>query len=255
MQIARLPAARGRAWVLDGFRLLRRAPLALLALSFMYLLVLMFTTLVPLIGPFAPLLATPLLSVGVMHAARAAQRGERPTPQMLIAGLREPARRQWRALLVLGVVNAGSTLAALAVASLADDGTLLRIATGQATGDDPSLQDPSLLLASLLFLFAYTPLQMALWFAPLFCAWHGLPPTKALFFSLVAVMRNRWAFLQFALGWVAVALVASLLIQLLKGLLGGSPLLMSLLLSPTSLLVLTALYCSFWATYRDVVTD
>ena len=44
MQIARLPAARGRAWVLDGFRLLRRAPLALLALSFMYLLVLMFTT-------------------------------------------------------------------------------------------------------------------------------------------------------------------------------------------------------------------
>ena len=68
-------------------------------------------------------------------------------------------------------------------------------------------------------------------------------------------MRNRWAFLQFALGWVGVALLASLLIQMLKALLGGSPLLMSLVLSPTSLLVLTALYCSFWATYRDVVSE
>ena len=43
--------------------------------------------------------------------------------------------------------------------------------------------------------------------------------------------------------------------QVLKALLGGSPLLISLLLSPTSLLVLTALYCSFWATYRDVVSE
>jgi hypothetical protein len=255
MRIERLPAARGRTWVIDGFRLLRRAPLALLALSFLYLLILMLTTVVPLIGPCAPMLATPLLSVGLMHAVRAAGRGEHPAPQMLFAALREPARRQWRSLLVLGAINATSTLAALGLASLADDGTLLRIATGQTGSDDPSLQDASLLLASMIFLAAYTPVQMALWFAPLFCAWHGVPPLKALFFSLVAVMRNRWAFLQFALGWVGVALLASLLIQMLKALLGGSPLLMSLVLSPTSLLVLTALYCSFWATYRDVVSE
>ena len=57
MRIERLPAARGRTWVIDGFRLLRRAPLALLALSFLYLLILMLTTVVPLIGPFAPMLA------------------------------------------------------------------------------------------------------------------------------------------------------------------------------------------------------
>lgn len=255
MRIERLPAARGRTWVIDGFRLLRRAPLALLALSFLYLLMLMLTTVLPLIGPFAPMLATPLLSVGLMHAVRAAGRGEHPTPQMLFAALREPARRQWRALLVLGVINATCTLVALGLASLADDGTLLRIATGQTGSDDPSLQEASLLLASLIFLAAYTPVQMALWFAPLFTAWHGVAPLKAMFFSLVAVMRNRWVFLQFALGWVGVALLASLLIQVLKALLGGSPLLISLLLSPTSLLVLTALYCSFWATYRDVVSE
>ena len=52
-----------------------------------------------------------------------------------------------------------------------------------------------------------------------------------------------------------VALVASLTVQLLKMLLGGSPLLVSLVLSPLSLLVLTALYCSFWPSYRDAVRD
>lgn len=255
MRIDAAPAATGRRWVLDGFRLLRRAPLPLLALTFVYLLVLMVATLIPLVGPFAPMLITPALAVGVMHAVRAAERGELPTPQMLFSGLREQQGRAWRGLAVLGVLNAASTLVAFGLASLADGGTLLRLATGQSGADDPSLQDPSLMIASLVFLVAYTPMQMALWFAPLFCAWHGHAPLKSMFFSFAAVARNRWAFLQYALGWFAVALVASLAIRMLKIALDDSPLLISLVLSPTSLIVLTALYCSFWATYRDIVRE
>ena len=255
MHIEIVPAKTGRTWVLDGFRLLRRAPMSLLAITFIYLLVLMMATLIPLIGPFAPMMLTPALAVGVMHAVRAGERGEPPTPPMVFAAFRAPSSGAWKALLVLGVINAGSTLVALGLASVADGGTLLRIATGQAVSEDPSLQDSSLILASLVFLVAYTPVQMALWFAPLFCAWHGQSPLKSLFFSFAAVLSNRWAFLQFALGWFAAALLASLAIQMVKLVLGGSPLLLSLVLSPTSLVVLSALYCSFWATYRDVVRD
>ncbi|MEK9720505.1 MAG: hypothetical protein VW257_05545, partial [Quisquiliibacterium sp.] len=74
-------------------------------------------------------------------------------------------------------------------------------------------------------------------------------------FSLIAVLRNKGAFLAYLLTWFVVALVASLAVQALKFLLGSSPVLVSLLLSPLSLLVLTALYCSFWPTYRDAVRD
>ena len=63
MHIEQLPAKTGRTWVLDGFRLLRRAPLPLLALTFIYLLVLMVATLIPLIGPFAPMMLTPALII------------------------------------------------------------------------------------------------------------------------------------------------------------------------------------------------
>lgn len=253
MNIRQLPAAAGRRWVTEGFRLLRRFPIPMLALTFLYLLVLMVTTLVPLVGPFAPMLVTPTLAVGLMHAVRAADNGRMPTPQMLFAGIRDRNARAWRPLLLLGLVNVISTLLALSFASLADDGTLLKIATGQSTPDDPSLKESSLLLASLSFLLIYTPVQMGLWYAPLFVAWNGVAPPKAMFFSFFAVMRNKWAFVQYALAWFVAALIASLIIQLLKVLFGDAPLLISLVLSPMSLIVLTALYCSFWPTYRDAV--
>jgi hypothetical protein len=44
-----------------------------------------------------------------------------------------------------------------------------------------------------------------------------------------------------------------LTIRILQGLLGGSPLLMTLILYPVWLGALAAVYCSFWATYRDAV--
>jgi hypothetical protein len=78
---------------------------------------------------------------------------------------------------------------------------------------------------------------------------------KALFFSLAAVMRNKWPFLQFSIAWGVVALVSSLLVQVLRAALGASPMALSIVLSPLSLIILTALYASFWPSYRDVVSD
>ena len=39
----------------------------------------------------------------------------------------------------------------------------------------------------------------------------------------------------------------------MQGMLGGSPMLLSAVMSPLSLVLLTAVYCSFWPTYRDAV--
>jgi len=199
------------------------------------------------------MLLTPLLAIGVIHAVRSADQGQMPTPQMLFAGFRDAGGRAWRPLLGLGLANVLSTLAALAFASLADTGTLLGIATGQVGPDDPGLREGSLVWAALLFLVVYAPVQAALWYAPMFVAWHRIAPVKAMFFSLVAVLRNKGAFVVYLLTWFVVAFVASLAVQALKLLLGAAPLLISLVLSPLSLVILTALYCSFWPTYRDAV--
>lgn len=255
MQINPLRAGIGWRWVRDGFSLVRRQPIALLAITFLNLMLLSLSVVIPLVGAISPLVLTPALMVGLMHAMRAADAGRLPSPGLLFAGFRDAGGTAWRPLLVLGAINAGATLTALALAALADGGTLMKLATGQMRADEPGVDDTSLLYAAIVFAIVYTPIQMALWYAPLLVAWHRVPPLKALFFSFVAVLRNKGAFLVFAASWFAAAFLASLAVRLLDALLGDSPVLLSMLLSPLSLVLITAVYSSFWATYRDAFVD
>jgi len=253
MQVSHASAAHGWKWVTEGFGLLRRHPLALLGLTVLFLFTIIIPTIVPVIGGFAPLLLTPALSVGYMQAVRTAEGGRMPTPWMLYDGLRAQGGRGARPLLLLGLINCIMTVAVLAVTMLADGGTLFRIATGAIDGNDPALSESGLVFAAIVFLLLYTPVQMAMWYAPVFVAWHRLHPVKALFYSLFGVWRNKGAFLLYMLGWFGVAVALSVAVQIVKLVLPGG--LMPLLLSPLSLVMLAALYCSFWPTYRDVVRD
>lgn len=259
MQIHSLRAGHGWRWVRDGFVLLGRQPVGLLAITFLNLMLLSLSVIVPIIGMIAPLLLTPALMVGLMHAVRSAEAGRMPAPSLLFAGFRDAGGNAWKPLLVLGGFNAAATLAALALAAMADGGTLMRLATGQpddGTADMTGAADESALFqAAIVFVLAYTPVQMAMWYAPLFTAWHGVPPMKALFFSFFAVWRNKGAFLVFGASWFAVAFAASLGVRVLNAMLGPDSMLLSVLLSPLSLVLITVVYCSFWASYRDAVVD
>ena len=72
MQINPLRPAIGWRWVQDAFGLLRRQPVALLAIVFLNLMLLSLSVVLPLVGSIAPLVLTPGLMVGMMHAVRAA---------------------------------------------------------------------------------------------------------------------------------------------------------------------------------------
>jgi hypothetical protein len=253
MQVSRVPARTGWTWVQGGFGLLRRFPLAMLGLTVLFLLTVVVPTAIPLIGGFAPLVLTPALSVGYMQAVRIAEGGRAPVPWTLYDGLRAQGGRGARPLLLLGLINCVLTVAVLALSMVADGGTLFRMATGAISPDDPALVERGLLFAAIVFMLLYTPVQMAMWYAPVFVAWHRLSPVKALFYSLVAVWRNKAAFTVYFLGWSVVAVGLSVALQLVKPLLPSTVL--ALLLSPLSLCMLAALYCSFWPSYRDVITD
>lgn len=256
MRIRSLPALTGWRWVMQGFDLLRRQPIALLAITFLNLLLLSFSVLVPLVGSIAPLVLAPVLMVGLMRAVRTADEGSMPVPSMLFAAFREDDGRAWRPLMLLGAFNAAATMLALALAAVADGGALMRLATGSIEDAEAmTLDEGSLWLAAAVFVVAYVPVQMAMWYSPLFVAWHRTPPTKALFFSVFAVWRNRRAFVVYAIGWFAVAFAGSLVVRVVQGAFGTHPFLLSLILSPLSLALITMIYSSFWPTYRDPVSD
>jgi len=253
MQVRRAAASEGWRWVTDGLKLLVSQPIAVVGLTTLFVLALVLPTIIPLVGGFAPLVLTPILSVGFMQAVRDAQAGKRITPLMLFSGFKADKGKLIKPLLILGAINCILTVAVLAASMLADGGTLFRIATGAIGTEDQIGLDSGLAYSAAVFGLLYAPVQMAMWFAPIFVAWHGLPPVKSLFYSLVAVWRNRWPFLVYMVGWFAIAVAWSVLIQILKFAINDS--LLTLLLTPISLAMLGALYCSFWPVYRDLIVE
>ncbi len=253
MQVNKLRATSGLRWVGEGFRLFKLAPLPLLVTTMTFLLLLVFSSAIPLLGSIAPAVLAPMLSVGMMAAVRAADEKRPVVPNLLFSGLRERGGQAWKPLLLLGVIGSASMGAAL-MASAAINDQLFQLLSGSVKPDDVEIDDGSLRWAGFAFLAIYLPAQMALWYAPVFVAWHGVPVGKALFFSFAAVVRNKAAFAVYLLGWLGTALATGLALSLISLLLNGASLLYFLQV-PISLVILTAIYCSFWATYRDTISE
>ena len=271
MHVRQVGAAQGWRWVVGGFRLLATKPLALLALLVFDLFLLLMPSVLPLVGTLMPTLLTPVFAVGLMVAMRTTDRGGNPTPQMLFAAFGDEGGRAWRSLLMLGAVNAIATMVAIALSAFADGGALLESMTGHEGGEAPGAASddgtgpgpaddetglvlPSVSLALLVFLLLLLPIQAATWYAPLLIAWHRIPVGKSLFFSLVAVWRNKAAFLVYILSWIAAAASISTIVTLLRvSLLAGAGTVTSMLFFFVSLAILTAMYGSVWLSYRDVI--
>lgn len=251
MQIKIVPSKQGSQWVFEGFKLVRAQPLQLFALTFLYLICLFICAVIPGIGQIAPLLISPLLSVGFMHGVRAVSQGQIAKPMMLFQGFKDAEGKAWQGLLLLGLVNAVVTSLGLFIAALFDDGTLLKLVTGSLKADDPALKSPSGLFTGFAtFLIVYIPLQMALWYAPFFVAWHKMGLAQSLFSSFWAVKQNKGAFFRYGLTWFGVTIVASMVLQVLR-IAVPSQAVMSIVLTPLSTILFAAVYSSFWPTYRD----
>jgi hypothetical protein len=253
MRINVLSGKQGSQWVWDGIGYVRAQPVAMLAMTFLYLMCLIIPSMLPGLGFVAPLIVTPFLSVGLMHCARAVDRKQPASPRLLFAGLQDGGGKAWQGLLMMGLVNAVVTAAGLMIASLIDGGTLWKLVNGLLKADDPVLKEPGpLLMGFVSFLFVYIPLQMTLWYSPVFVAWHRMGLMQSLFSSFWAVMQNKRAFLRYGLMWFSVMIAVSLIINVIA-LATKSPMIIGIVTLPLSTLAIAAVYGSFWPTYRDAI--
>jgi hypothetical protein len=100
----------------------------------------------------------------------------------------------------------------------------------------------------------YLPIAMITWYAPMLIAWHGLPIGKAVFFSLVAVWRNRAAFAIYGLAWIGVWFGLSMVFAMIAIALNLTNVL-TVVAAPLAMLLVTWMYCSVYATYDTVFVD
>jgi hypothetical protein len=112
------------------------------------------------------------------------------------------------------------------------------------------VQAPDFELAVLIAMALYMPLSFMFWHAPALVHWHGVAPVKSLFFSLVACMRNFWAFTVFGLVWVGVFIGMGMVIATFATLL-GNPDLVPAIMFPGSMLLAAMFFTSLYFTFRD----
>jgi hypothetical protein len=110
------------------------------------------------------------------------------------------------------------------------------------------MNNPDFQNALLIGIALYGLLSVLFWHAPGLVHWYGMSPTKAIFFSIVACMRNIGAYLMYGLTWMAVLMGASMVLGVVLSALGlaslGKPILMAFALSMAAM-ISTSVYFTF----------
>jgi hypothetical protein len=245
MQINALPAGVGVTWLREGMRLFGRQPVGLPAMVVIYLMMLIAPALLPVIGIAISGVLAPFASVGLLAACRDVAQGRTPTPAAFMQPFRPaPARAQ---LLQLGIINA---ILLLVVATL-----VTIIVPEPAGGDAPqSLEDMPLTSIGLQLLL-YLPVMALMWFAPVLAGWHAMPPAKAMFGSVVACWRNLGAMLIFGVAAAVFTLGVSVVAVMLLTSLVSSRELMSMIIAPVALVLMTIVQASLYPMYVAVFSE
>ncbi len=249
MKLVVVPASRGWQWARQGLQMCVVQPLGFVSLfGLMATLVMLMMTL-QLPGLIAVVVAMPALWMSYMLAVRRVIGGEKITPSVLIEPWKAPADRMlW---LRLGGLYAAGTLLSTVVAGLLgpDMQDLAKVIEQTAETEGP-LSDPAVVQALLLRLAFTIPLSLAFWHTPALLFWGRVPPTKALFFSVVASWRNLPAFLVYGAVWVGVLVLAGVLLRVISGLI-PEPLITNFVLIFMGMWIASAFYASLYFSVVD----
>ncbi|MGE5467657.1 MAG: BPSS1780 family membrane protein [Ignavibacteria bacterium] len=244
MQARRLPAQRGAFWLVAGYRLFRRNPPLLTALTLTYLLVVQLgLRLAPEAGPFLLPLALPAMVLIVANGARIAEQGNRLLPGSLLHGIKGNGVPMLR----LGGLHLLGAFMFIGIVTLLENG-------GLHFSDFEKADDPELMPTLLRLLLIAIPFLMAFLFPPYLTGWDGVPAAKAVFFSFVACIRNWRALIAYLLAIGAFAVVVPGLVLLLAGLFSPAAAQVAQLVVRVLMVFLLApvLSASVYAGYRDI---
>ena len=253
MKLNIVPARTGITWVRLGFKTFLQQPLAMSGLFFMFMAVLSVATLLPFIGSALALALLPAATLGLMAATQEATKGKFPMPSILISAFRAGKQRM-RAMMVLGALYAVGFLVLMGISALIDGGQFAKLyLVGGKITQEMVTQD-NFQLAMWVTMLLYIPLSLLFWHAPALVHWHGIPPVKSLFFSLMACYKNWAALAVYGLAWAGIFMGAMVLLTLIAVLL-GNPNIAVMALFPVALLVMAMFFTSIFFTFRDSFTD
>jgi hypothetical protein len=245
---------RGLDWVRLAFQVFVRQPLGFASLFAACLFVFLLLGLIPVVGTVALLVLPPAGSLLFMIASRLAAAGTKPMPAAIVE-LAGAGRARLIALLKLGLVYAAATFFVFWLAGVIDGGALEAffdaLPDAKTTPESAAarVSDPRLQLGLMLRLVFAGALSVPFWHAPALIHWGGQGWAKSLFFSSVALWRNKGAFAVYGLAWMALWLLLLAIVSLGVGLFGAQR--FTLVATPLTLVFSAIFYASLWFTFAD----
>ncbi len=222
-------AGNGLDWLKQGWAIFVANPAQWLALTIVLLVVVFGLYIVPVVGPLASNLLTPLLGAGTLFASQKAMNGNRPEIGDLFVGF-----KQNRApLLMLGVLYMAAVLLIVVIVVVLGGGSIAGgLMMGRSAGIGIALG--GLMLGLLLSVVLSVPLFMAIWFAPALVFFNNMAPVDALKASFNACVKNALPFVVYSVFMTVLFFFALLPVGL-------------------GFLVLIPVLCgSVYASYRDI---
>lgn len=249
MQAVSLPATAGLQWIINGWTLFKRQPMALFSWAMFITLILIFATLTAPLGPLLFIVLMPTVTLITLSITRHVHDGQRLMPTMWIEPLKQPGL--FRKLFVLGLLYVGICLGLGFLVFLPFAGDIGRSMQILAETQDLAPLIQTLRTPMLLFAVLYFILAALFWYSPILIGWHAMPVMKALFFSAIACWRNKWAFVVYGLAWFAIFYGMDLFVAAFVAM--GLPLDFAAALQlPLNVLIGSVLYASFYPTYKQV---
>jgi hypothetical protein len=259
LRITEVPAARGFAWLREGFVVFFRHPMGFSMMFMLFLVTALVLMVLPWIGSLLLLAAMPLLTLGFAAAARAARAGLPVHAGLLFEPFRAGADAQRRtALLRLCLAYATVMALVMLLSQVVDGGSfeqLQLLMAGERTEAsqrqiDELLADSRLRNGMFLRVTLVAAVSVPFWHAPMLVGWHGQGLAQSLFSSTLACWRNKGAFAAYLLGWLGVSAAFGLSASALVALL-GTPQLATLALPPAALVFSVVFYASLYFVYAD----
>jgi hypothetical protein len=258
MKLVLVAPREGLVWVRRAFQVFFRQPLGFASLFAVCALVFFTVIRLPWVGEPILLVAAPAGSLLFMIASRRSAAGERPVPGAFIE-LASADRSRLLRLLQLGLAYLVAALLTIGLIALVE-GDALAAFTDATSGAQTSpeltadqLADPRLQAGILLRLALGALLSIPFWHAPGLVYWGAQGWAKALFFSAMAIWRNKGAFTVYGLAWLGLGLALAMLLALIIGLTGLTP--ANYIATPLVLLFTTVLYASLWFTFAGCFSE
>lgn len=211
MEARQVSAGQAWNWIVGGFGLFRLNPVIWIALFFIYLLIGMILSIIPMVGPIVLNLLAPVFMAGFMLGCRALEMGEELEINHLFAGFKQNTAQ----LITVGGIYLVSVIVIIGIVYVLTGGGAAM--TGMLTGhmaEGPHAAEAASggapLLALLILLATMLPLIMAYWFAPALVLFHDMKALEAMKLSFSACLRNIVPFLLYGI-LSAVLLVLAML--------------------------------------------